>query len=64
MVKKLPAVQETWVQSLVRKISHWVKISLTQWLPTSVFLSGEFHGQRGMVGYHLWDHKESDVTEG
>ena len=24
-----------------------------EWLPTSVFLSGEFHGQRSLVGYSL-----------
>ena len=22
-----------------------------EWIPTSVFLSGEFHGQRSLVGY-------------
>ena len=33
------------------------------WQHTAVFLSGEFHGQRGLVGYSLWGCKESDVTE-
>ena len=28
-----------------------------------VFLPGEFHGQRSLVGYSPWDHKESDTTE-
>ena len=28
-----------------------------------VFLPGEFHGQRSLVGYSLWGHKESDTTE-
>ena len=28
-----------------------------------MFLSGESHGQRSLVGYSLWDHKESDTTE-
>ena len=32
-------------------------------LPTQVFLSGEFHGQRILVGYSLWGCKESDTTE-
>ena len=32
-------------------------------LPTPVFLPGEFYGQRGLVGYSLWGHKESDMTE-
>ena len=25
---------------------------------------GEFHGQRSLVGYSPWGHKESDTTEG
>ena len=29
----------------------------------SVFLPGEFHGQRSPVGYSLWPCKESDTTE-
>jgi len=27
------------------------------WQPTPVFLPGESHGQRSLVGYSLWDHK-------
>ena len=34
-----------------------------KWQPTPVFLPGEFHGQRSLVGYSLWGHKESDMTE-
>ena len=34
-----------------------------KWQPTSVFLPGESHGQRSLVGYSLWGHKESDMTE-
>ena len=34
-----------------------------KWQPTPVFLPGEFHGQRGLVGYSPWGHKESDMTE-
>jgi len=30
----------------------------TECLPTSVFLSGEFHGQRSLVSYSPWSHKE------
>ena len=48
MVKYLPAMQETQVQSLGGKI-QWRR----EWLPTSVFLPGEFHGQRSLVGYSL-----------
>ena len=33
------------------------------WHPTPVFLPGEFHGQRGLVGYSPWGPKESDTTE-
>ena len=32
-------------------------------LPTSVFLPGEFHGQRSLVGYSPQGRKESDMTE-
>ena len=31
--------------------------------PTPVFLPREFHGQRNLVGYSPWSHKESDTTE-
>ena len=29
-----------------------------KWLPTPIFLSGEFHGQMSLIGYSLWGHKE------
>ena len=32
-------------------------------IPTPVFLTGEFHGQRSLMGYSPWGHKESDMTE-
>ena len=32
------------------------------WQPT-VFLPGESHGQRSLVGYNPWGRKESDMTE-
>ena len=31
--------------------------------PTAVFLPGEFHGQKSLVGYSPWGSKESDMTE-
>ena len=34
-----------------------------EWIPTPLFLPGEFHGQRGLVGYSLWSRKESDMTK-
>ena len=33
------------------------------WQPTPVFLSGESHGQRSLVGYCPWGLKELDTTE-
>ena len=51
-------VKKTQVQSWVGKIP-WRR----EWLPTPVFKPGEFHGQRSLVGYSPWDHKESDMTE-
>ena len=57
-VKNLPAMQETRFDLWVRKIP-WRR----GWLPTPVFLPGEFHGQRSLVGYSPWGHKESDTTE-
>ena len=33
------------------------------WQPTLLFLPGESHGQRSLVGYSPWGHKESDMTE-
>ena len=34
-----------------------------EWLPTSVFLPGDFQGQRSLVGYSQWGCKEVDITE-
>ena len=31
--------------------------------PTPVFLPGESHRQRSLVGYGPWGHKELDTTE-
>ena len=53
LTKNLPAVQQTSVQSLVRKIP-WRR----ERLPTPVFWPGEFHGL-----YSPWGRKESDTTE-
>ena len=33
-----------------------------KWQPTPVFLLGESHGQRSLVGYSSWGHKELDTT--
>ena len=53
LVKNLPAVRGTWVQSWVGKIP-WRR----ERLPTPVFWPGEFYGL-----YSPWGHKESDTTE-
>ena len=34
-----------------------------EWLPPSVFLPGESHGQKSLAGYSPWCCKESDTTE-
>ena len=31
--------------------------------PLQLFLPGEFHRQRRLVGYSVWSRKESDMTE-
>ena len=33
-----------------------------EWLPTPVFLPGEFHGQRNLAGYSPWGRKELNMT--
>ena len=53
MVKSLPAVQETWVRSL-----RWEDPLEKTWQPTPVFLPGKSSGQRSLVGYRPWGHKE------
>ena len=58
MIKNLPAMQETWVWYLVKKIP-WRR----EWLPNSIFLPGEFHGQRNLEGYSPWGRKVLDTTE-
>ena len=49
---------ETMAQSLVGKIP-WRRA----WQPDPVFLPGESHAQRNLVGYSPWGCKESDMTE-
>ena len=58
MVKNPPALQEIWVQSLGQEDPLE-----KEWQPTAVFLLGEFHGQRSLVGYSPWGCKQSDMTE-
>ena len=39
--------------------SNWRR----KWQLIPVFLPGEFHGQRSLVSYGPWGHKEPDTTE-
>ena len=57
-VKNLPVMQETGSTPWVGKIP-WRR----KWLPTPIFLPGEFYGPRSLVGCSPWGHKESDMTE-
>ena len=34
-----------------------------KWKPTPVFLPGESHGQKNLVGYNPQAHKELNMTE-
>ena len=34
----------------------------SKWQPTPLFLPGESHGQRSLVGYSPWSHKEAYKT--
>ena len=47
------------------EFTPWVEKTLwrRKWQPTSVYLPGEFCGQRSLAGYSPWGHKESDTTE-
>ena len=56
IVNNLPAMQETWVQSL-----SWEDALEKGILPTLVFLPGEFHEQRSLVGYSPMGFKKLDV---
>ena len=46
----------------VRKLPYTVTWRRKQ-QPTPVFVPGEFHGQKVLVGYSPWGYKESDMTE-
>ena len=57
MVQNPPAMQRPGLDPWVGEIP-WRR----EWLPTPIFLSGESHGQRSLVGYYPWSHKELDTT--
>ena len=58
MMRYPPAMQETGVQSLGREDPLEKEM-----VPPPVFLPGETHGQRSLVGYSPWGHEELDTTE-
>ena len=58
MVRNLPAIQETQIGFLGQEDP------LEKGMTThSSTLSLRIHGQRGLVGYSPWGHKELDMTE-
>ena len=58
VAQNLPTMRETWVQSL-----YW-EDSLEKGMATHPsILTWESYGQRSMVGYSPWGHKESDMSE-
>ena len=57
MVKNLPTIWETWVQSL-----GW-EDPLEEGTPLQYSWLENPHGQKSLVGYSPWGHKESDTTE-
>ena len=53
-------VRHDWATSLsLSTFMHWRR----KWQPTPVFLPGESHGRRSLVGCRLWGRTESDTTE-
>ena len=59
MVKNLPAnARDVGFYPQIRKIP-WRK----KWQSMLVFLPGKSHGQRRLVGYSPWGHKELNMTE-
>ena len=58
MVKNVPAMQMTWVRFL-----SWEDPLEEGKATHSSILSEESHGQRSLVGYSPWGHKELDMTE-
>ena len=74
MVKNLPVVRKTQVQSLGWKdhleeemathsiVFAW-RILWTEEPGGLVSIPGEFHGQRILADYSTWGYKQSDMTE-
>ena len=58
VIKTLPAMQESQVQSLGGDDPLEKETAIC-----SSILPGESHGQRSLAGYSPWGHKELDMTE-
>ena len=62
----------TWLSSK-EFACQWRRLGFNPWVgkipwrrklqPTPVFLPGKLHGQKSLVDYSPWDHKESNMTE-
>ena len=57
-LKRLSAMEDTWVRSLGLEDPLEKEMATTP-----VLLPGKSHGWRSMVGYSPWGPKESDMTE-
>ena len=58
MIKRLPTMQETRVQSL-----GWEDLLEKEMATYSSVLAWKIHGQRSLLGYSPWGRKELDTTE-
>ena len=48
---------------MMHSIPGWKVPWSGKWQPIPEFLPGESYGQKSLVGYSPWHHKESDLTE-
>ena len=63
MLKILQARLQQYMTHELLDVQAGFRKGRRKWQPTPVFLPGESHGQRSLVGYSPWGHKESDTTE-
>ena len=68
VIAALFAIAKTWKQPRCAQTDEWIKkmcIHRTEKAVAThvVLLPGEVHGQRSLVGYSLWGHKELATTE-